>query len=358
MKRNTIAAAIAAALLSTALPAGAVTFYGSLSNFDVLNDNTRPDGSPEETEGFEIELHGVSSSDVSYTFGAPYNRFGDPTITSFAGGIYVRWQAAWDPATQTFSTATPHVPAGQRTPSGHDCYSGGPVGNYLSSGCEHFGVGLNTNQTVTTYRWLNGDAVTGTLTAIGGNVALPAPIWNVLPNPVAGNPQPIVQAVIRAPEIEAEDEAAGLKFGEAVWVKVTKTEVQDMVRLEDLVSDDEVIEAAEVETEWKILQSRLRGNDEENEFANEAEAGEGAKQVIRRYEFYRYTGLLNEEGEVVCADGSCDLPGEGELGDYIGSQMAAANLAPMVPVPEPETYALMLAGLALVAGVARRQRKS
>ncbi len=71
MKRNTLGAAIAAALLSTALPAGAVTFYGSLSNFDVLNDNTRPDGSPEEAEGFEIELHGVSSFDVSYTFGAP-----------------------------------------------------------------------------------------------------------------------------------------------------------------------------------------------------------------------------------------------------------------------------------------------
>lgn len=63
----------------------------------------------------------------------------------------------------------------------------------------------------------------------------------------------------------------------------------------------------------------------------------------------------------LCLDGNCDAPnldpslGPVELGAFIGAQMAAANLA---PVPEPQTYALMLAGLALVAGAARhRMRK-
>ena len=58
------------------------TLYGSLSNFDVYTDT----GS--ETHGFEIELHGVSAADVSYTFGGTYNRYGSPRIDSFADGIF------------------------------------------------------------------------------------------------------------------------------------------------------------------------------------------------------------------------------------------------------------------------------
>ncbi len=52
-------ALVAAGLFAIATSASAITSFGTLSNFDVLNDT----GS--DTEGFEIELHGVSSSEVT-----------------------------------------------------------------------------------------------------------------------------------------------------------------------------------------------------------------------------------------------------------------------------------------------------
>lgn len=66
-------APLAAALLvwTAGYPASdgaAFTTYGTLDNFDVINDT----GS--ECHGFEIELEGIASTDIAYTFGAPYQR--------------------------------------------------------------------------------------------------------------------------------------------------------------------------------------------------------------------------------------------------------------------------------------------
>ena len=49
-------------------------------------------------------------------------------------------------------------------------------------------------------------------------------------------------------------------------------------------------------------------------------------------------------------------PAPGELGDFIGAQNAALNFAAAV-VPEPGTYAMFIAGLALIGRIARRKRK-
>lgn len=59
---------------------------------------------------------------------------------------------------------------------------------------------------------------------------------------------------------------------------------------------------------------------------------------------------------------SCDFStsNSGSWGDLMGSTAVYSNvdwINSIVAVPEPETYALMLAGLAAVAGVARRRRK-
>ena len=82
MKTTTLLLGAALALVSFS-PARAVTMYGALSNFDAINDT----GST--AHGFEIELDGCSPSDVSYFFGAPYNRYGDPTIIPQSnGGCY------------------------------------------------------------------------------------------------------------------------------------------------------------------------------------------------------------------------------------------------------------------------------
>lgn len=161
-----ITAALFAGSTGTAI--ASPNFYGSLSNFDVYNDT----GS--ETHGFEIELHGVSGSDVTYTFGGDYNRYGSPRIDSFDGGIFVRYLSAYDIASGAFMTATP-VPTRFSPTDGHSCWSGGGAG-YAGSGCEHFGLGLNKNATSTTYRWLKGDAATGQISPVGGNVLIAAPV--------------------------------------------------------------------------------------------------------------------------------------------------------------------------------------
>lgn len=49
-----------------------------------------------------------------------------------------------------------------------------------------------------------------------------------------------------------------------------------------------------------------------------------------------------------------DPVGAGEVGRYIGAQMAAANLM-AAPVPEPSTWLSMLAGLAVVGRMCRRR---
>ena len=40
--------------------------------------------------GFEIELEGILASDVVYTFGAPYQRYGDPAIVPTATGAITK----------------------------------------------------------------------------------------------------------------------------------------------------------------------------------------------------------------------------------------------------------------------------
>src|SRR4051794_23906113 len=96
VRRNVVARLARAAVLACALialsasPAAAQITFGSLSNFDVFNDTGQ------ETHGFEIELDGLSSADVTFTFGAPYQRYGNPTVVDFPGGVYVRYESPYD----------------------------------------------------------------------------------------------------------------------------------------------------------------------------------------------------------------------------------------------------------------------
>jgi hypothetical protein len=303
------------------------TTIGSLSNFDVVNDTEV------ETEGFEIELEDVHSSDVYGTFGAPYNRYGDPILEDTATGLILRWMAKWDPVSMTYDTATPAAP-GNISPSGHDCYNGGPIGNYLSSGCEHFGVSLGRAQTATTYRWLIADANNPGQLIGGNNVPIPAPTFNVVAEPAPGNP-PVVQAVFEAPREDSDNR----KFGDAYWVKMIKTKVHvdRQMELDDLLlgrqddPDDSGLfevedEDDEIEIEWSVVQNRL-DRPEENELAEEIRGDANDKSVAYRFEFYEYTGLYDpEEHEAICGgDGGCDEPLPGELGGYIGAQMAGIN---------------------------------
>jgi hypothetical protein len=307
---------LASAMALAPLPARASTTFGALSNFDVFNDTGQ------ECHGFEIELDGVSSQDVVYTFGEPYERYGNPVKVDFAGGVTVRYQSQWDPATQTFTQTTPMAPSPITPTDGHACWSGGS-GNYLTSGCEHFGLQVNGNPTATFYRWLVADPSNpGALQPSGTKVSIPAPIWSVSPPPPAAPDQvhPVVAAVIAA------DPPGAFEFGDAMWVKVFKTESADPAELHHLVTDDPAVpqEQAETEVEWSLLQSSLK---RPGQLENEAQIGAGNESVTRRYEFYEYTGPYDPEThEATPQNDSAPLPEE--VGDYIGAQMAAINLQP------------------------------
>src|SRR5512134_3250786 len=92
MKRLLVLFAAAPLAMAVALFAAgrqAPLTYGTLDNFDVINDTGQ------ETHGFEIELEGISSTDVSYTFAAPYIRYETPTIVPTPTGVIVRYAATY-----------------------------------------------------------------------------------------------------------------------------------------------------------------------------------------------------------------------------------------------------------------------
>jgi uncharacterized repeat protein (TIGR02543 family) len=51
------------------------------------------------------------------------------------------------------------------------------------------------------------------------------------------------------------------------------------------------------------------------------------RSVVRRYELYTYTGAYDPlTHEALCADLTCTVPSDGELGDFVSAQMTAVNV--------------------------------
>lgn len=363
--RRFVLAALPLACL-TALPAVAVTTFGTLSNFDVINDT----GS--DCNGFEIELEGVTSREVPYsfeweTYGPP--RLIDSTIPdpNHPGAtipvVKVRYESPYDPNTHSFKLKTVTVPDATMQTHGHQCVNQPLVNN--GTGCEHFGISLIGNPSKTTYRWLVADpANPGNLKYADSPVSIPAPIWNVSPppNPQA-NPAPVVNAVIpkEAPELEEEHRAACSHWGpEAQWLVSYTTETEH-AELDNLVIDcgdrpaaecqaEAPHEKSETEVEWQLQQARptcdengdpVAGAEEENEVkGQDRQPGGGNKSITTRYEFYAYAGAYDPENNEAqplqgCRDApfACDDQGQidlngpnADLGPFRGAQNAAVNL--------------------------------
>ena len=95
-----------AAVVAAPLTAGAqtATIYGSLGNFDIMNN------AGQDAHGFEIELEGLQISDVPYSFSM--QRYGNAQLVPTATGVIVRWQSPYDAAAGRFTATTiAHNPA-------------------------------------------------------------------------------------------------------------------------------------------------------------------------------------------------------------------------------------------------------
>ena len=332
MARNAMIGALMAAGLAS-LPATvhaqSIVMAGNYQNFDVLNNTGG------QTCGFEMEVWGVSASQLTRIFPSNFNagviRYGFGTATDFPGGTTVRWASPYDPASGQFTTCTP-VPPSLTTVPGDSCWTLGMPNTYQTAGCEHFGISTayNVNPTTINYRWLVPDSANpGTLIPDTHYVYLPAPVWTAAPPANPGLP-PVVIA-----EVQAPPPPQPIVFGDAQWVKVYKVEHPGKIdAVDDLVGDNPAVvpeDAAHLEVNWSLLQAdppALAGNQRRRgKLANGGNLGNGNHAVVRRYEYYKYAGVYDPiTHEALCADLTCTAPSPGELGDAIGAQNAAANL--------------------------------
>ena len=363
MKPTRLLLAATASLALLPLSASAVV-VGFLGNFDVTNDTGQM------AHGFEIELEGLHISDITDTFGGPgrgfptgrgfgagsVERYGSPTLTEYSNGAIfgtkVVYQGLFNGTSWDYGT-----PSGAFITPGDNCWSGGGLGYNASTPCDHFGVGVTKNASKTTYSWLTETAPNSGVLS-NGIVNLPAPVWNVVPavQPPGQPPAPpVVAAVIQAPAPIQPPEKAEAQWGDALWVKVFTTELEKAPKLEDLIGGNAALQAMNTETEWQLLQ-KDPGDPTSGilESGYGAPVGPKAASILRRYEFYKFGGLYDETDHHAILVGNDSNPGLGDVGTYLGAQNGAANLAALA-VPEPATDAMMLGGLALLAGVARRR---
>ncbi|MCX7082915.1 MAG: hypothetical protein NT008_06105 [Methylococcales bacterium] len=335
------------ALLSLALCAGAPAVQavnyiaGGLGNFDAVNFEGQ------DVYGFEVQIEGITAADLAPSWTG--NKYGEPLVVPYAGGVYVRYQSAYDSAAQQFVSKT--VPKTPGISWQGTCYMGYPSAiAYLNAGCDHFGVHFNytamTSAHQTTYRWMFADANNpGQLVSSPNLIMVATPAYYFQAPPVN---QPTAPPVLVAEvDLPPPPPLPIPQYGNAVWMKVFKTELNRKVTLSELTSNNPdgttntlvPQDAAQVETNWKLMQQspppdgnhRQRGK-----LVNQGTPKIDSKAVIRRYESYAYTGLYdNITHEARCAGdpndlnnlpGSCNAPMVDEVGDMLAAQMAAVNI--------------------------------
>jgi hypothetical protein len=322
----------------------AQAIYGTLGNFDTVNDTGKT------AHGFEIDLEGISVSDVHDTFGgggrgfpSTVERYGAPNISATATGVSIVYGGI---STWSGSAWTVGTPSGTISTGGESCWTGGGLGYGPSTPCDHFGVGTTKTPTATTYKWLT--EISGSSSALTPTAAtLPAAVMSVPTPPVAGAPPNVVGHVDALPP-------EGALFGTAEWVKVFTIQYDNPVVLGQLLGNNGIVPqgSSEVEVEWALLQAGLIDG-----LDNAGDAGAGKESVLRRYEFYKYLGPFDAEGQALCEDPALCA---GAVGAFVGDQNLALNVNGYyfgAAVPEPQTYSMMLSGLGALAIFALRRRQ-
>ena len=266
------------------------TIYGTMSNFDVFNET------PDNAYGAEMDLEGVHAADVINTFPS---HFDHRTVTEYNNGV--NFGTLVDFSGYNFDSSGYIAPTVGTATTGHACVN--------TPGCEHFGFALSGNPTATNYYWLDQAGQ-----RIGTSMSVPTPSWAYLPPAIAGNP----------PEVQAEVE---FQHPDSVWMKVYETQLDRPVKLRELMSGNPVVpeDAAEIETEWELLDNGAVAD-------AKGKVGNGKEAVVRRYEFYKYTGPYKGEHESNSQWNGVGDPPANELGEFIAANMVAANLVDVQPV--------------------------
>jgi hypothetical protein len=249
--RSWFAAAAVAVLALCPAASQASQAYGSINNFDTVNDTGHV------CHGFEIEIEDCHTTDITYTYN--YNHYGVPRYEQddtdpLHPKCRIRWESKKNAdGSWAAYTAIPSAPI----PATNGHMFTNPSVNF---GGEHFGVGFRLAVGIIRYNWLidNGSGVL----VHGGAVQVATPVFTYFPPVVGVIAQ--VQAVIVPPEPPAPPVK---QFGKAVWVKEIKTTTHNNkeIKLRELVSDDPDNandknwangEPDEVEVEWRILQKK------------------------------------------------------------------------------------------------------
>ncbi len=318
--------------------------YGSINNFDAVNDTGT------NCHGFEIELDDTHSTDITYTY--DWNHYGTPAISedtvSRPGhtNTIVHYAAKYDAIAGAWSAYTA-VPTNTIAPTDGHMFTD-PSVNF---GGEHFGVGFLNNPTTIRYNWLWDDGAGNLVLGPAVQVATPTFVYSppVVAAPGIPPVPPRVQAAIVPPPPPAPPVVGPppvqKEFGDPVWVKEIRTTSHNTnsIKLRDLVSDDPHDahnknwrngEPDEVEVEWQLLQtefSRTNGGLNGELQAAPEDLGHTNEVVTRRYEFYKYLGPIDAETGEALADnvGQDGIHGRGRYtntvvaGNYLGAQMSA-----------------------------------
>jgi hypothetical protein len=310
---------LVAALVATAAQAGSIS--GTLSNFDTYYNDT--DTPSIDAYGAEIELEDIHSSDVQTTYPSHYSSSIKNDVLDLGNGHFgtrIRFDG------YNFPGALSYIAPNQSPPStnGHAC-----VG---TAGCEHFGFSASVQPTAMRFFWLDqsGNRI-GTMP-----LTIPNPTWTYVPPAFVGAPARMQAAVVVPEPVEVE-----AQLPDSIWMKIFVTEIEREVELDELVSDDPIVphEEIETETEWEFLEGGEM-------FQAEADIPEAGKSIIRRYEYYKYTGPYSDEHEPTAPpwDGQGEFPPT--AGAFIAANMVAVNL---VPEPASVSIALIGAGFCLLA---------
>jgi len=158
--------------------------YGSINNFDTVNDTGVP------CHGFEVELDDIHTTDITYTYDC--NHYGTPKITEDTqqGSKTHRCPRPLSGGLDEYGLVGLHRRADHQHPADASHAFTNPSLNF---GGEHFGVGYRTQPSKVLYHWL---VDTGNhILSVGPQVNVSTPTFT---SPVAV-PLPQVVAVIPAP---------------------------------------------------------------------------------------------------------------------------------------------------------------